>query len=191
MTSTRNRLLTQQQLTAITHYMLGKTKREAMLAAGYAPTSAATGYIFGQEKVRAEVLRRQALVIAETGLDEQWVIKRLMRQADAGNILAKYKEVGEDGKISWNFTGATEEELSLVNDIKTTVSQKGNVYQTISIPDPINALNALGRKLNLFKEDQEAGGVSLVDRIASGRKRVRKDEPKGKDDEATTGDTVH
>ncbi|KKK84393.1 hypothetical protein LCGC14_2783810, partial [marine sediment metagenome] len=122
--------------------------------------------------------RRQRSARRRYELDEDWVIQRLMRMADAGDILAKFKRVLPSGKLDWDFTGATQDELAVVNELtvttRTDVAGAKVVKMKIGSSDPHNALVSLMRRLGLFKDRLRLDGeLSLVERISRGRDRAR------------------
>lgn len=174
--------LSQRQLLAIQALMEGSTKVDALRIAGYAESSASKQQtvFFDQPMVRKELERRRALTAKKFDLTEDWVIERLMRIADSGAILAKFKKVTKDGGLKWNFTDATEEELAAINELTVTTtargSGKGRIETTkfkVGSSDPKGALDSLARKLGLFNDSIDIkGGISLTDRIAAGRDRI-------------------
>ena len=134
--------------------------------------------IFEGASFQAELELQQSRLRKKYHLDEDWVVERMMRLADAGETLSKFKKVTKGGGLEWDFTGATPEELVAINDIVTTTrTEKGGgkvVTCKIGYTDPKAALDSLMRKLGLFKDGLDLPGViSLVDRINAGRNQSR------------------
>ena len=174
------RPLIHRESRAIHFYMLGHTKKDALIKAGYAKNTASNNAnsVFDREVVARELARRQLALRKKQKLSEEWVIERYMKIADAGAVLAKFKKVLPSGKLDWDFTGATEEELALINDlaVTATVGEDGSeaTYNKIGTSDPLGALNSLARVQGMFKDKiQFEGELSLVDRIVRGRERAR------------------
>lgn len=173
--------LTPRQLLAINEYFTnGFVKKDALLAAGYSEKTANHNPhgVFENPPFKAEVDRRLALMQEEYEVTEEWLRKRYKFYAQAGEILAKYKVVTKDGKLDWDFTGATEEELSLVEELGVDFYTEGrgknarNVKKfRIKAVDSIAALDRLARHIGFFNDKLEITG-SLGERLAKGRERA-------------------
>lgn len=164
---------------ALSYFLRGDSEAEAMRKAGYSKTTAskAPQLVFGREDVKLELERRQAKLREKNELNEEWVIKRWMKLADAGSTLAPYKVVQPDGTLAWDFTGATEEELALVSEIGVDFYVERNGEDTelvkkfkVKHPDSHQALMALSRHLGLFNDKLELTG-GLAERIQNARNR--------------------
>jgi phage terminase small subunit len=190
----RLKKLSHLQLMAISHYFNnGGNQTQAMLSAGYSELSSRRrqGSCFDHPLVVAEIERRRKLLTDKHELTTQWVIDRLMQQADAGRILAPFKEVQEDGTIAWNFTNASDKELEVITEIAVDfyTEKVGEEVHTVKkfkvkVPDAQAALNALARHLGMFNDKLEITG-SLAERLQAGRQRAldKRNE--------SSGDTVH
>ncbi len=177
--------LNQRRLLMIDFYLAGATKADAMRLAGYSECTATQHQmlVFNHPVVTAEIQRRQELNRKKYELDEDWVIQRLMRIADSGIILAKFKKVQPDGSLDWNFTGATEDDLAAINELTVSYDKEGNKQMKIGSDSPKGALDSLCRKLGLFQDIQiNIGEVTLSDRIDRGRERSRLAHKKDGDD---------
>lgn len=162
----------------------GFNKKEALIAAGYSKASAQAHVhnVFSNHAVEAEILRRQSKARAKYELTEEWVIQRLMRIANAPEILAKFKVVGEDGQLTWDFTGATEEELSTIEGFSSDHYTEGRGKDSrlvkkfkIDKSDVKGALDSLCRRLGLFDDKMTVGlEGSIIERIQAGRNRITK-----------------
>lgn len=136
--------------------------------------------MFNLPEVKAEIERRMKKMAEKAELTEGWVIERLMRIADAGNILAPYKKTQADGTIMWDFTDASPDALALLNEISVDFYTDGRGDDArevkkfkVAITEPKAALDSLARKLNMFKDSVEISH-NVTDRLAAGRERVRK-----------------
>lgn len=174
------KVLAQREDLAIQFYMQGMTKKDSLIKAGYAVTTARGNpeSVYNRPRVAQELERRQLALREKSQLSEEWVIKRLMMLADAGAILAKFKKVTPTGGLKWDFAGATEEELACINELTVTVNEsedgKSSTRFKIGHSDPAGALVSLARVQGMFKDKvQFEGELSLVDRITRGRERAR------------------
>jgi hypothetical protein len=134
--------------------------------------------VFDKPSVAAEIKRRQAMLRKKHDLDEDWVIQRMMRIADSGEILARFKKVTKDGKLDWDFTGATQDELAAINELTvTTTTARGETTTKFKVgsDSPKGALDSLMRKMGMFQDNLNVSGeMSLTERITAGRNRVNK-----------------
>jgi len=177
------RPLTHKQRKLVDEYFVDFNKSAAARRAGYSVSSVEEpkhrGKGFEHPAVKKEIERRQAKVQAKYDLNEDWVIQRLMRIADAGAILAKFKKVEPDGTLSWNFKGATQEELAVINDlsVETYVEGRGDGAREvkkfkIGVSDVKGALDSLCRRLGLFQDKMQlSGDAALVERLQNARTR--------------------
>ena len=180
MTQRQPRALIPREDRAIHYFMAGDSKRLALVKAGYSENTArgSPQSVFDRPVVAKELARRQLALREKSKLTEEWVVKRFMMYADAGATLAKFKKVTDDGSLDWDFTGATQEELALINEltVTTTAGDGGDTMTRAKIghSDPVVALNSLARVQGMFKDKvQFEGELSLVDRIIRGRERAR------------------
>ena len=168
---------------AIQFFMQGMTKVDALVYAGYSRNTANQSQtVFSRPRVAAELERRQLALRKKSALTEEWVINRFMMIADSGTILARFKKVTPDGGLRWDFTGATEEELSVINELTVITVESTDLEGVKTIKtnykvgtqDPAGALNSLTRIQGMFNDKvQFQGELSLVDRIIRGRARAR------------------
>ena len=165
---------------AIDHLMGGTSKVDAMRLAGFSECYATKHQadFFDRPLMKAALAKRQRSARRRYELDEDWVIQRLMRIANGGEILAKFKKVQDDGSLAWDFTGATEDELAAINELTVTTRRDAQGDEIIKVKvgsaDPKGALDSLCRRLGLFQDNFRFDGeVTLVDRITAGRDRAR------------------
>jgi phage terminase small subunit len=159
-----------------------------MRKAGYTEQTATKtqAAYFARPEMVAEIERRRKQIIEDHGLTLEWVIERLMRIADSGRTLAKFKKVTADGYLDWDFTNATLEELSLINDMNTDSYSEGRGQQAravkrfkISGGDPKGALDSLARILGAFNDNLTVKSeLSMVERLHAGRARVKRENQK-------------
>lgn len=161
-------------------------KNLATKLAGYPHPQSYSDRLFKHPAVKAEIERRRKEDVAKFELTREWIIERLMMLADSGVTLAKFKRVNEeDGSLYWDFTGATEEELKVINGLttETYVEGKGKDKRLVKkfkpmLSDPKSALDSLARIQGLFNDKVTVEGeLSLIDRIERGRKRASPEEP--------------
>jgi phage terminase small subunit len=175
------------------YFKNGFNQEQAMLTAGYAPKTArhSPHHVFGRDDVKLMIEREKYRLAKKFDLDQDWVIRRYMKLADAGDTLAKFKKIDDDGQLFWDFSGANEEELALIMELSTDTYQNGRGDAAVDIkkfrvriPDPEKALNALARHLGLFNDKLEVTG-DVTDALNRGRQRAH-----AKNNE-TDPDTVH
>ncbi len=166
--------LTLQHRIAVNAHISGMTKKDAMIEAGYAPKTDPQS-VFGRDEVKHEVARHQEEMAKKYDIGREWVIKRLVDIADSSVTLAKFKKVMKDGQLDWDFTGATLQELALIDEL-TVLEKNGAFSMKIGVPSRQAALDALCRVLGLNKDKLDlSGSLSLVERLQKGRDRVRGD----------------
>lgn len=176
----RKKLKDNHRIAAEEYMSNGFVKSEAMRKAGFAETSCTSrsGLVFDREDVKEFIKERQDKIAKKYELDQEWVVQRLMKNAMSGETLAKFKVIQSDGTLAWDFTGATEEELSVVSDLGVEFYTEGRGPEAIEVkkfkvklPDVHAALVALGRHQGMFTDKVEVTD-SLEDRLAAGRKRA-------------------
>ena len=158
-------------------YLAGSNKRAAMRAGGYSEgTILGHGprLVFGRQDVKDEIVRRQALAKAGAIVDQKWVLERLMAIADSGRILAKFKKVDKEGLLQWDFTGATQAELALIDSLTTETDANGVRKFKITTEHRKAALDSICRIMGYNKDSVEhKGEMTLVERLQQGRARSR------------------
>jgi phage terminase small subunit len=190
--------LTLRQTRAIDNYLAnGGNKCKALKDAGYSKSTAegSPQSVFRKPAFVAELEKRQAKYQAKVELTQEWVTKRLMTLADSNHILAKFKKIDHKGQLSWDFTGATLEELAAITELTTEVYMEGRDKDArpvkkikIGTSEPHAALVSLGRHLGMFHDKVEVtGGESLVSRLQRGRARASAKPANSDDPEAPAG----
>ncbi len=161
---------------AVNAFLSGMTQSEAMVEAGYAEKSV-PHTVFGREDVKHEIERRQEKVAAEYDIGQDWVVKRLVRIVKSSDVLSKFVKIDHEGKLYWNFTGATPEELALIEELAVETTPLGGHKIKVGPPSRQRAIDSLCRILGLNKDKLDlTGSVSLVERLQRGRGRVKKSE---------------
>ena len=171
-----HRKLTFKHRIAVNAFLSGMSKKDAMLEAGYAK-SIKSDFVFSREDVRHEVERRQEKVAAKYDVSQEWVVERLVRMAESNTTLAKFIKVDEEGQLDWDFTGATIQELALIEELAVKSTIAGGYEMKIATPSRQKAIDSLCRILGFNKDKLDlTGSLSLVERLQRGRGRVRKGE---------------
>lgn len=165
------------------YFTNGFNKKQACISAGYAEGTAhsISNRVFDLPQVKQEIEKRMKALAQKAELNAQWVIDRMMAIADSGRTLAPYKKVQEDGSILWDFTGASEEALSLLNEISVDYYTDGRGDEArevkkfkVGVTEPKAALDSLARHLGMFKDSVDVNHTtSVADQIQQGRARVR------------------
>lgn len=152
-----------RQKQAVENYLSnGGNKDKAALDAGYSHRQCAR-LVFNNPKVVKEIERRKEQIMKKYELDAEWVIQRMARLADAPTVLAKYMQVREDGTISWDFTGASKEDLWVIRNVMTKISydEEGNARVTefkVDTADVLAALNSLAKVMGIVVDKNEISG---------------------------------
>ena len=162
-----------------------RSKAAALMKAGYSKGSAAdqAERVFGRPEVKAEIEHRETELRQKNELTVDWVISRLQAVASAPEKLAKYITITEDGKLDWNFTDASIEDLSLINDLAVESYLKGRGDNAcdvkkfkIGLSDRKAALDSLARILGMFDDSMTLKGeLTMVERLHAGRARVKRE----------------
>ena len=156
---------------------------EAMRAAGYAESycKSKASAVFKRKDVQDEIARRMAKRAKKYELDEDWVIQRLMRiaNADLGAILVKLEDNDNDLSV------LNEEESYVLAEVITdfdaikTEDEDGKTEVELvrklklKITDKKGALDSLCRRLGLFQDKVSlTADASLVELLQEGRKRT-------------------
>ncbi len=162
-----------------------KNKRDAMKKAGYSDKTAEhmVSIVFDRPEVMEEIERRHTVLRSKNELTLQWVIDRLQGIAATPERLAKYIVVTDDGKLDWDFTNATLEDLTLLNDIAVECYLEGRGEGSRGIKkfkigraDQKGALDSLARILGAFNDNVTIKGeLTMVERLHAGRARVKRE----------------
>ena len=160
-------------------WLSGMSQTKAMLEVGYTPLVARkkTDFIFSRPDVKAFILEEQQKVLAKLDISKEWMTRQLVAVAQTGEVLAKFIKVDpKSGVVDWDFRGATEGELALIDSltVDTTYGLSGKkVKCKITMPSRLAALEALCRIYGLNKDPlADALKMSLVERLQAGRKRA-------------------
>ncbi len=158
---------------AVNAFLSGMTKGDAKVEAGLGKTSANS--VFSREDVKHEIERRQNEVVEKYDVGQEWVVERLIRIVESGTILSKFMKVDDEGQLDWDFTGATPQELALIEELAVKSTISGGYEMKVGTPGRQRALDSLCRVLGFNKDKLDlTGSVSLVERLQRGRGRVRK-----------------
>lgn len=152
--------------------------KDALVACGYAERSASkTGYRFFQrDDVKAYMETRRKEMAEKAGVTSEMLIDRL--KMIAFNDLSKFMKVQPDGTLIWDFSGATQKELSLINELSVDSYSEGRgkikvpvKKFKISTRDALRAIELLGRLLGAFQDKMEVSGdLGVVERLQAARK---------------------
>lgn len=172
--------LSAKKIKCIDGYLSGKSKVQAMLDAGYSPSTSQSKHstIFGDPKVIAEIERRQKIASTRSGVSLEWIVDRLKSIADAN--LGDLIDIAPDGSIRMDYEKLTPDlrrALSGVNIDEYTEGRGPDKKQVkrikINLADKLRALELLMRHLGLSKEKIIVGVEDdLVERLQRGKNRV-------------------
>lgn len=140
--------LLDKDMVIINHYFsCGLNKDEAWRRSGKKWAQELSYLFFRRPEVKAEIARRMKKMEKKTELSANLLIDRLVSIVESYFALSKYKKVDEAGKLFWDFTGATQEELVAVNDL-----------EKVGALDPNTAIDKLVRILGMYKDKLEHTG---------------------------------
>ncbi len=176
-----------RHMAVIDEYLInGNNASQAMQTVGYTAKHAnhASRQIFHREDVKAELAKRRARVAKKYEVTVDKVVEGLLRIAESGLSLAKFKKVQKDGTLMWDFSGATEDDIALISELGVDYYMDGRGPEAVKVnkfrvkqPDQMAAWVALGRHLGMFQDIVKVSGDSIADQIRAGRKRSSPPEP--------------
>lgn len=141
------RLLDKDMVIINAYFDCGFIKDEAWRRCRRSNPQVYSWQFFARPEVKAEIARRMKKMEKKTELSANLLIDRLVSIVESYFALSKYKKVDEAGKLYWDFTGATEEELVAVNDL-----------DKVGALDPNTAIDKLVRILGMYKDKLEHTG---------------------------------
>lgn len=176
--------LSDKQHRLVTEYLSNDMNEcQAMLASGYSESTARDHpeKVFRHPAVVAEIERRQERLALAAELDQAWIIERLMELANGARTLAKFKKVGDDGTLHWDFTGASEADLALIKSMATETSMGADAVVLkkfkIETADPVAVLNSLARIAGLFQDRLKIeSDEGVIEILQSARNRIKPSE---------------
>jgi phage terminase small subunit len=150
---------------------------------------------FRRPEVVAYLEERRKDLCAKTGVTQEALVQRLKMLAFGD--LSKFIKVNSKGELDYDFTGATEDELRLINELTVDSYKEGRGADARDVKkfkfakaDTLRALELLGRIMGVFKDKTEVSGeVSLVERLQRGRDRIRLGKPAGRPGAPATSTT--
>lgn len=169
-----------RHLKAIFFYMRGMTKKDSLIKAGFSESTAKTDAqaIFDRPDVQAEIKRRQDMAGERAAINEDWIVERLRRIAEAelGDVIT----YDEDGAPQFDLSKMTPEMRYALTGVKVRKYNKGRgpdaepvVEMTPQLADKLRALEMLAKYLGMFTEKIEmTADDSLLDALRKGRKRA-------------------
>lgn len=172
--------LTDQEKKAINAYRRGRTKKQALLDAGYSESVANTDAhsVFNKPQVRAEIEARQKLAERRSKVDEMWIIQRLAQIADAnvGELLV----IDGNGTPNIDWDKLSPEMKYAMSGFKVRKYMKGRGKNakpvteiTPQMADKLRALEMLARYLGMFQDKLKIEGeADLIEALHAGRARV-------------------
>lgn len=162
------------------YFSNGLNKTAAARTVGWAMPATVAGRLFRRPEVKKLMEQERRKLEKKYELTNEWIIERLMKIADAAVVLSKFIKVQEDGKLDYDFSGATPEELSYIAGLTTEVYKEGRGNKAaavkkfkLNVLDIKGALDSLARIQGLFNDRLSVEGeVSLIDRINKGREQA-------------------
>ena len=155
----------------------GKSGTEAAKSAGYSEHTAGqiAHQLLKKLQIKKAVQRIKTDALEEAGLTREWVLRRMMRMADAN--LADYHLINDDGTPQIDLRGATREQMyalesiAFEEDAATPVDDDadpadgpvqtvpGKRKTKITLVDRKAILIKLGQEVGMFRQKLEVQGV--------------------------------
>lgn len=165
-------MMTQQMLIAANEYLKGKTKKHALLKAGYSKSVASTDQdsVFGREDVQEYIESKRVDMEKKTEVNLEWLIERLREivESSPGDLL------GEKG-VPADLDKLDPELKSVLGEVSVTQASRGGKYKrkqtvtkarTITNADRIRAMEMMAKLLGLMQDrmkvDVEENVISLL-----------------------------
>ena len=177
-------MLTDQQearMKKVVDYYVSMTtpsRSEALrVGGGYSAKYAQScGKYFRQPSVKKYLEQRQRELAGVPGASSAEIMTRLKR-IGMGDW-TKFVKVQDDGSLDYDFTGATPEDLKLIQELQVeTVTQRNGVVTKkfkVTKLDAIRALDQLNRMMGNFQDKLEVfDAASSIERLQRGRLRVK------------------
>lgn len=177
-----DKIMDPRHLKAIFFFMRGFNQKDSLLKAGYSETVAKTDShsVFGREDVQAEIKRRQDMAGKRAEVNEDWIVERLRRIAEAelGDVLV----FDEDGTPSLDMSKMSAEMRYALTGVRVRKYNQGRgedaspvVEISPTMADKLRALEMLAKYLGMFTDKVEiTADDDLMARLVEGRKRAAK-----------------
>ncbi len=172
--------ISDRMLKAIDLYLKGANKTEAMKGAGFSEKTAQTRHstYFGDEEVKAEIMRRQNIAASRTDITLEKMLTQLNEIASAS--LGDLITVDPDGSISMDYSKLTPELRKSIGNVTVDEITEGRGDEAkkvkrirIGALDRIRAIELIIRHAGLSKEKVVvAHEGDLVERLRRGRLRA-------------------
>lgn len=177
----RNIKINPRQMQVVDEYFSnGFKKQDALDAVGFHGNGGSDRF-FKRSYIIAEIEKRQAKLRKKYELDEDWIIQRIMKLADAnvGEILIKLQDYDYDLSV------LDQDELFAISEFTEEVYTEGRGHSAQEVKkvkfkteSKMTALITLCRKMGLFTDHLKVSGeVSIVERLQAGRNRTSADQP--------------
>lgn len=163
------------ELLVMKYFEFDFNKQKAAEACGYSRSAQAIGSLFRHPRVVALIKKRQEAAAKKYELNEEWVIQRLMKIADAslGDVVI---EMGPEADLM----KLTPEQRYALAEYKSEIYVDGKGDQardvkrvSVKLADKLAALEKLGKRLGLFTENVKLDASDeLVKALQAGRARV-------------------
>lgn len=173
----------------INHYFAnGFHQREAMIAAGYAESTARLDQwrVFGRPDVKAEIERRMKLLTDKSEIDGDWLMRKLklLIEGNPGAIVAKLEAHGNDinclSDEEWFVLGGVEiTRTEILSGHKKDGTPVFGIETKVKVkPEGKNQMIVTAlKKLGLFKDSVEVTlQEDLTAALMAGRQRAAKGE---------------
>lgn len=170
-------MLERDKIITVVDYYLAMPKpsyKRALIEAGdYSEAYANNAHEwFKKPEVAAVLAERRQDIASRNGVNIDDLVARL--KFIAFGDFSKFIHVMPDGTLDYNFTDATPEELSLINELTVETTRYGKRFRFGKV-DPLKAIELLGRILGAFKDKTEHSlEKDLISQLRAGRMAARK-----------------
>lgn len=95
-------------------------------------------------------------------IDHTWVLQEYLRMYEAAN-LANYTTVDDGGRITYDFSGATKEQIAMLDGLSIKPSEWGTQYK-VTMPSREKLLLQIGKHVNVqaWKDQVQLTGAISV-----------------------------
>lgn len=159
--------LAPKQQAFVDEYIIDLNATQAAIRAGYSAKTAgaAAGRLLQNVKVREAVDKAKAKRSDITGINAEWVLKRLAALVDTN--LSDFMVVPDDGRLPYyDFTKATPEQMAAIETLQIDTRHDSGDSEgytekvKLGLPNKLRALELVGKHVNVkaFIERAEMSG---------------------------------
>lgn len=145
--------LTNKQKVFIDNYLVSLNATDAAIKAGYSKKSARHIAAINLTKplVAAAIKKEMDKRSKRTSIDQDWVIERLRRIADAD--ATDFVDVTTNGVAFKDWQKLGTEKTAAISGVSESITQGGGGTQAFKMYDKVKALELLGKHCGMFRQE--------------------------------------